>query len=284
MIQPDLNINAIVKQSVDEDLGLGDITTDGLLSHDVAGKGLVVSKSCGILAGLNVFKRVFNYVDEEIEVKTIIADGAKILKGDIIAEIEGKLHSILKGERTALNFLQHLSGIATETYNYVTEIDGYKTKILDTRKTTPGLRALEKYAVRIGGGNNHRYNLGDGILIKDNHIKAMRFQGLCLVDILRKARSNFPNGMKIQVEVESLEEVREALDGGADALLLDNMGLDSLQKAVNLVNGRLTLEASGGINIDNVRNVAATGVDFISIGAITHSKRSVDISLDLYES
>lgn len=281
MIQPDLNINSIVKQSVDEDLILGDITTEGLLSPDVYGIGLVISKSCGILAGIDALKEVFNYIDQDIEVKTIITDGAKLRQGDVIAEIRGKLHSILKGERTSLNFLQHLSGVATETYNYVTEVDGHKTKILDTRKTTPGLRSLEKYAVRVGGGNNHRYNLGDGILIKDNHIKAMRFQGLCLVDIVKKARSNFPKDMKIQVEVENLQEVYEALDGGADALLLDNMDIALLQKAVDIVNGRVILEASGGINIDNVRDVAATGVDFISVGSITHSKKSFDISLDV---
>jgi nicotinate-nucleotide pyrophosphorylase (carboxylating) len=200
---------------------------------------------------------------------------------DFVAEVEGPVASILKAERTALNLLQRLSGIATETSRFVREVSGYGAAILDTRKTTPGLRALEKYAVRMGGGRNHRRNLGDGILIKDNHIEAMRRTGVALADVVRRARAAAPHVLKVEVEVESLEQVGQALEAGAEVLLLDNMELKDMEAAVGMARGKAMTEASGGIDLQNVRAVAATGVDLISVGALTHSPRALDISLEL---
>ena len=216
-----------------------------------------------------------------METRTLIADGSEVSPGVVVAEVEGSIAGILKGERVALNFLQRLSGIATATSMYVKAAQGTKARIVDTRKTVPGIRQLEKYAVRMGGGHNHRYNLADGILIKDNHIAALRARGLGLVEIVSLARENSPHTLRVEIEVESIDEAREALEAGADVILLDNMSPEEMRQVVTLTEGRRLLEASGGINLETVRAVAETGVDLISVGALTHSVMAMDISLDL---
>ena len=199
----------------------------------------------------------------------------------MVAEIEGSLTSILKAERTAINIIQHMSGIATHTREYVNQVEGYKARILDTRKTTVGLRYLEKYAVRAGGGNNHRFNLGESILIKDNHITALRAKGLGIGDIVKKALTEAADGLKVEIEVESVSEFKEVFEAGAKNVLLDNMNLDDMLEVVTIARGRVVVEASGGITLANVRDVAKTGVDFISVGALTHSSDALDMSLEL---
>ena len=289
MIPITSEVEALIDRALAEDLSGGDPTTEVLIPADLQGRAVVIPKAEGVLAGVDVVMAVFRRVAPTLEVKALMADGATLAprdvvaraRGDIIAEIEGSISSMLKAERTALNFLQRLSGIATETARYVQAMAGYSAVILDTRKTTPGWRALEKYAVRMGGGRNHRRNLGDGVLIKDNHITAMRARGLDLRAVVEKAREGAPLMLKVEVEVEDLDQVKEALGAGAEVLLLDNMGLLDMGKAVEMASGRATTEASGGINLETVRAVAATGVDFISVGALTHSAQALDISLEL---
>jgi nicotinate-nucleotide pyrophosphorylase (carboxylating) len=271
----------IVDQALMEDLSSGDPTTDSLIPRDLRGEASVVAKAEGILAGVNVAAAVFRRLDEDSAFDALMVDGSVLRAGDEIARIEGVVSSMLMGERTALNFLRHLSGVATETSKYVKEVSGYRARILDTRKTTPGLRTLEKYAVRMGGGTNHRRNLGDGILIKDTHIEVMRRTGLDLAGVIEKARAGAPHTLKVEVEVEDLDQVERALDAGAEIILLDNMGPRRMAEAVEMACGRAVTEASGNINLQNVRKVAATGVDLISVGALTHSARALDISLDL---
>lgn len=234
-----------------------------------------------MLAGGEVARGVFLRVDSSLKVELLIKDGTEVHPGDIMATIAGSAYSILKAERVALNFLQRLSGIATQTAEYITRTQGLKAIITDTRKTTPGLRLLEKYAVRAGGGQNHRFHLGDGILIKDNHLAALRTLGLNLKDIVAKAKQNNPQGFKVEVEVNTVPEAREAIAGGADIILLDNMSTEEIRRVVSLVPNLVKTEASGGITLDNVRAVAETGVDLISIGALTHSIKAMDISLEL---
>ena len=278
-ITPD--IERLIDRSLDEDLGFGDLTTEAIVPDSLRVMGSIVAKTNGVLAGLDLARSVLRKVDSAIEFNPLIQDGEDLKSDGCIAEIEGTASSILKAERTVINYLQRLSGIATETARYAQAVKGYPTRILDTRKTTPGMRALEKYAVSIGGGYNHRRGLGDAILIKDNHIEVMRQTGMELGDIVAKARSVAPHYLKVEVEVENLEEVYEALDAGAEILLLDNMTLEEMAEAVKWVCGRAMIEASGGITLSNVQNVAATGVDFISVGALTHSSNALDISLDL---
>ena len=282
-------IEEAVDRALAEDLGSGDPTTDSLIPPGRTGRALIVAKGEGILAGGDVAVAVWKRLDPSIHVGSILPDGSKVRpsdpesgqEGDIIAEIVGDTAAILKGERTAINFLQHLSGVATETNRFVRAVEGLPAHIVDTRKTVPGLRALQKYAVRVGGGSNHRINLGDGVLIKDNHIEALRAEGAGLGEAVRRARVR--HTLRVEVEVETLEQVAEALEAGADILLLDNMTVEQMAEAVALVDGRALTEASGNIDIDNARAVAATGVDIISIGRITHSARALDISLDLVE-
>ena len=288
-------IEEIVDRALAEDLGKGDVTTEALISSDQRGTGFIVAKKEGILAGIEVAKQVFHRVDPELKVEILLEDGARVEPGSKIAKVSGSIASILKAERIALNFLQRLSGIASETNRYVARVEGLPVRIMDTRKTTPGWRLLEKYAVRVGGGENHRMNLGDGILIKDNHLMALRSQGLNIKEIIAKARQNAPLSLRgaerrsnlqtrqIQVEVEvgAVSEALEAVEAGADIVMLDNMNLEDMRKAVKSIHGRALIEASGGITLDNVRAVAETGVDFISIGALTHSSRALDISLEL---
>lgn len=271
----------IIDLALAEDLGDGDATTDALIPPDRKGRGALLVKSPGVIAGLKVAADVFRRVDPKIRLKVLIPDGSKVKPGDIAATVSGPYAGILKAERTALNFLQRLSGVATETAKYVEAVRGLPVKILDTRKTTPGMRALEKYAVRMGGGTNHRFNLGDAILIKDNHIAALKDQGLDLEEIIARARETNRRRLKIEIEVTNTTDAVIAAKSGADIIMLDNMSLTEMRRAVKAVKGRAFIEASGGMTLDRVRAVAETGVDFISIGAITHSARALDISLEL---
>ena len=283
MFQIAPEVEALIDRALIEDLSIGDPTTEALVPQDITGRGELKAKATGVLAGVDVALAVFRRVDPSLETHPLINDGSTVQRGDVIALIEGGVSSMLKAERTALNFLQRLSGIATATSSYVEAVSGHRARIVDTRKTTPGLRTLEKYAVRVGGGHSHRRNLGDGILIKDNHIQALRNQGLSLADIIKKAHNEASHTVKVEVEVEGLSQVKEALGAGAEILLLDNMGLQEMAEAVELARGRAVIEASGGISLDTVAAVAATGVDMISVGALTHSVKALDISLDLSE-
>jgi nicotinate-nucleotide pyrophosphorylase (carboxylating) len=271
-------VKRLIRQAIAEDLDQGDLTTEGLIPETLRSKALVTAKARGIIAGTEIAKQVFLKVDPKLEVDIIIKDGAEVKPGDVIARIEGKTVSILKAERVALNFLQRLSGIASETACYVQSVKGLPVLITDTRKTTPGLRTLEKYAVRVGGGKNHRMNLADGILIKDNHIAALRRRGLNIKEIVAKTRHKASPELKIEVEVKTPEEASQAAEAGADIVMLDNMNLKDMRQAVRLVKGRALIEASGGITLESVRDVAKTGVDLISIGALTHSPKALDIS------
>jgi len=274
-------IGKIIDSALAEDLGSGDITTELLIPSELRGRASIVVRGEGVLAGIGVAAEVFRRVDPLLQFRGLVSDGSKVRPGDVAAAIEGSAASILKAERTALNFLQHLSGIATETARYVEAVSGLGTKIYDTRKTIPGLRPLEKYAVRVGGGYNHRQSLGDGILIKDNHLAALHPQGIGLGEVVEKARRAAPHTLNIEVEVQNIDEARHALDAGAETIMVDNMNLEDMRYVVQLCQGRALIEASGGITLENVRAVAETGVDLISIGALTHSAKALDIGLEL---
>ena len=245
-----------------------------------ARRGLVAHES-GVLAGLPVAMAVFRRVDASLITVELVSDGNAIDDDGCAGTVTGSLASILMAERTALNFLQRMSGIATLTSKYVDAADGTNAQILDTRKTAPGLRALDKYAVAAGGGRNHRLNLGDGVLIKDNHIAALRADGEGTAKIIEIARENSPNDLKIEIEVESVEEARAAIEGGADIVMLDNMSLDEVAEAARIARGRCLTEVSGGVTLDRVAEIAATGVDLISVGALTHSVKALDFGLDI---
>ena len=274
-------VEQIIDIALAEDSVWNDVTTAALIPANQEGKAYLTSKGEGVLAGMGVATVMFHKVDTALRVEQLVAEGSRVHYGDRVATIEGNVASIIRAERVALNFLQRLSGIATETARYVAAALGTKAQITDTRKTTPGLRLLEKYAVRLGGGRNHRYNLADAILIKDNHLMALRSRGVGLGDAIKKARQQSAPALKIEVEVESVDAAQEALSAGADIIMLDNMNLAAMRQVVKLVQGQALLEASGGITLDNVRLIAETGVDLISIGALTHSTKALDISLDL---
>ena len=271
----------IIALALAEDLGKGDVTTNSLIPDEKIGVASILAKEEGILAGVEIAEELFRQVDPKLKIKVWLKDGAKIGSGDMIAVVEGRIASILKAERTVLNFLQRLSGIATEANRYVKAVEGLPVRIMDTRKTTPCLRVLEKYAVKVGGGKNHRMHLGDGILIKDNHLAALRNEGLGIKEIIARARQNAPGGVKVEMEVNTLQGALEAAEAGADVIMLDNMRLEDMRQAVKAVHGRVLVEASGGITLGTVRAVAETGVDFISVGALTHSVKALDISLKL---
>lgn len=273
-------IDDIINRALDEDFGSGDITTDILIGYGWEGKAYFLAKSAGILAGIEIAERVFFIVDPKIHVEVLIPDGKEIKPGDKIATVEGSFASILKAERTAINFLQHLSGIASETARYVEAVKGFPVTILDTRKTLPGLRMLEKYAVTMGGARNHRKNLGDGILIKDNHLAALMSRGFGLKEVIVKAKKGASPYSKVEIEVVTPEEAAIAAEAGAEIILLDNMSLEDVCRAVGLIKGRAQVEVSGGITLTNVRAVAECGVNCISVGAITHSVKALDISLE----
>lgn len=272
---------ALIDRALSEDLSIGDPTTDILIPDDMRGRADFVAKEAGALAGVDVALAVCKRVDGSLAVEAFMQDGAALKAGDVIARVSGRMASILKAERTALNFIRRLSGIATLTAAYVRAIDGYPARIVDTRKTTPGLRALEKYAVRMGGGHNHRQNLGDGILIKDNHIQALAGLGMVLGDVVRKANREKSHTINVEVEVEDMAQVEEALAAGATLILLDNMDAEEMAAAVAVARGKAVTEASGNITLETVRAAAAAGVDIISVGALTHSSGALDISLDL---
>lgn len=274
-------VDEIVERALKEDLSWGDITTEALVPSSLMGEGTFLAKTEGILAGLGMAELTFRKVDPSIEVIPAFFDGNRFGPGDKLATVRGSLAGILKAERTALNFMQRMSGISTETAKYVAAVGGSKTRILDTRKTLPGLRILDKYAVRLGGGQNHRYHLGDGILIKDNHIACLKKAGCSLSEGIRMVRARAPFHLKVEVEVTTLHEVREAIDAGADILLLDNMSPEEMSEAIRMIKGKCLTEASGGVNLNNVKAIAKTGVDFISVGAITHSIKALDISLEV---
>ena len=270
-------IHRLIQSALEEDISTGDITTTASLTGGEVGGAKAFAKSNIIMAGIDVFRQVFLFLDNSIQFSGLCEDGRLVKRGGILAEITGNLGSILSAERVALNFLQRMCGIATLTRQYVDEIKGTQAKILDTRKTVPGLRYLDKYAVRIGGGTNHRYGLYDGILIKDNHIAAAGG----ISKALARVRVRIPHTLKVEVEVKNLLEVEEALVSGADIIMLDNMTNEDMRKAVAVVNRKVPLEASGNITLANVRKVAETGVDFISVGALTHSAPASDISLKI---
>ena len=273
----DIVIDEIISNALKEDMGTGDITTNATISEDKVAKGRFIAKEDGIICGLWVCQRVFETLDKNAKFTALKKEGEAAKNGETIAEISGSAKNLLTAERTALNLLQKMSGIATKTAAAVAQIEGTKAKIADTRKTTPGLRALEKYAVLAGGGANHRFNLSDGILIKDNHIAAAG--GIAAA--VGRAKANAPHTLKIEVECETLEDVKEALAAGADIIMLDNMANAEMKAAVELVGGRAIVEASGNMGDKDLSEAAATGVDIISVGALTHSARSLDISLKI---
>lgn len=270
-----LNIKQIIKSALAEDIGTGDITTEATVSPQKKGRAQAIAKGDFVIAGLDVFEAVFHALDKDIRVKKRITDGSRANKGDIIAEVTGGLSGILQAERVALNLFQRMCGIATLTAKYMEAVCGTKAKILDTRKTVPGLRVLDKMAVRIGGGTNHRTGLYDGVLIKDNHIEAAGG----ITAAVAAQRKHLSHHLKVEVETKNIREVKEALKCGADIIMLDNMTVDAMKKAVDFVAGRALLEASGNVNLERVAEIAVTGVDLISVGELTHSVRAADISL-----
>jgi len=277
----ELQVREIIDRALAEDLGQGDVTTEALINGSRQGTGLITAKQEGVVAGMEVAMQVFRRVDPKLDVELLLEDGARVEPGSKIARVTGSIGSILKAERVALNFLQRISGIASETNRYVMRVEGLPVRIMDTRKTTPGLRSLEKYAVKAGGGMNHRMHLADGILIKDNHLAVLSAQGLGIEETIAMARRNAPAELTVEVEVGTVSAALEAVQAGADIIMLDNMGLDDMRQAVQVIAGRALVEASGGITLDAVRTVAETGVDRISIGALTHSPRALDISLEI---
>ena len=271
----------LIDAALTEDQTFNDPTTNSLIPPAIQGVGMLRAKARGVLAGIDVALAVFNRVDPSLNVQALLADGAALSPPADIARVEGSAGSILRAERIALNFLQRSSGIASDTNLYVEAIKGCSARIVDTRKTVPGHRYLDKHAVRMGGGYNHRMNLADGILIKDNHIEALRSQEMGLKEVIQLALSRASHTIKVEVEVETVEAAQEALDAGAHIIMLDNMSVDMMREAMDFIQDRAVVEASGGITLETVRQVAETGVHLISIGGLTHSVTALDISLDL---
>ena len=274
-------LDNIIKMALKEDIGRGDITSEILIPCDLHGKAYLLVKANGVIAGCGVVEKVFRIIDPALKIDIKIKDGTAVKYGDIPAYISGNVRSILKGERVALNFIQRLSGIATTTAQYVDKIKDLKIDIADTRKTTPVLRFLEKYAVRMGGGRNHRLDLSDAILIKDNHIAAPRILGMSYKEIVAKAKQEASPEIKVEAEATSIQEAVDAVEAGADIVMLDNMSVEEMTQAVEVIAGQAEVEASGNFRLNNIRAAAETGVDFISVGALTHSYNSLDISLEL---
>lgn len=268
-------LEPIIRKALAEDIGPGDLTTSSILSGEERGEGCALAKSDLVLAGIDVFITAFRLLDPTATLREALVDGTAVRPGQTVAVVSGSLSALLSAERTALNFLQRMSGIATMTRQFVDAVKGTGTRILDTRKTVPGLRVLDKYAVRAGGGTNHRFALYDGVLIKENHVAAAGGIG----SAVQRVRLRAPHTVRVEVEVRNLEELKEALDAGADMVMLDNMDLEAMREAVLRAGGRIPLEASGNVTLANVRTIAETGVDFISVGSLTHSVRAADISL-----
>ena len=270
-----LNVDNLIMQALREDITSEDITTNAVMRESKPGRADLICKQDGVIAGLDVFTRVFELLDDKVTVEKFFKDGDKVKNGDLLAVVTGDIRVLLSGERTALNYLQRMSGIATYTRNVADLLKGSKTKLLDTRKTTPNMRIFEKYAVKVGGGYNHRYNLSDGILIKDNHIGAAGG----VKEAIQMAKEYAPFVRKIEVEVENLEMLKEALEAGADIIMLDNMTPETMKKAVEMVDGRAETECSGNVTKENIKNIIDVGVDYVSSGALTHSAPILDVSL-----
>jgi len=277
LIKENILINKIVKQALLEDIGTGDITTEFIIPSNLTAKGIIKTSEEGVVAGLDIIYLVFKKLDPKICFQSKIKDGKNILPGEVLAKISGSARTILKGERVALNFLQRMSGIATITSKFCQQVKDFPVRIVDTRKTTPGLRILEKYAVRMGGGYNHRFGLYDAVLIKDNHI-AVAGGIKSVVNFVQKQISHT---VKIEVEVENLSQLQEALKVQVDIIMLDNMDLETMKEAVKMVKGKTLIEASGEITLEKVRKIAQIGVDLISVGALTHLVKSLDISMEI---
>ncbi len=270
-----INVDEYILNALREDITSEDVTTNAVMREAKQGKADLICKQDGVICGLTVFERVFKLLDESSRFETSLKDGDEVKKGQLMGTIYGDIRVLLSGERTALNYLQRMSGIATLTHEMVVELEGYKTKLLDTRKTTPNMRPFEKYAVKVGGGTNHRYNLSDGILIKDNHIGAAG----SIAKAVEMAKDYAPFVRKVEVEVESLEQLAEAIEAGADIIMLDNMDNDTMKKAVEMVAGKAQTECSGNVTKARLKEIAEIGVDFVSCGALTHSAPIMDISL-----
>jgi nicotinate-nucleotide pyrophosphorylase (carboxylating) len=277
----DCEVEALLDRVISEDLATGDPTTEILIPSDLQGTGMIFTEEPGVLCGGEIAISAFRRVEPALEVKLFLGEGTRMGARDIIARVDGPMAGIIRGERLVLNIIQHLSGISTEVARYVEAVADLSVRIVDTRKTIPGLRALEKYAVRIGGGHNHRCSLGDGVLVKDNHIAALRGTGLTFGQVVKLALDGAPRNLTVEVEVTNLVEAEEAIAAGAQFLLLDNMALEEVRGVVQVAQGRAVLEASGGVTLETIHAVAETGVDFISVGALTHSVKALDVSMDV---
>lgn len=277
MILNQFYVDNLIKTALLEDINYVDITTDYLIPEDQENEAKFLAKADGVLCGIEVALRVFTLIQPDFQYEVFIHDGEEVKKGDIIAKIKGKTRTILKGERTALNLLQHMSGISSMTNRIVKIVEGTNASIADTRKTLPGMRPLQKYAVTVGGGKNHRFNLSDAAMLKDNHVDA----GGGITNAVTKLRTKLGHMAKVELEVRTLDELREALSVDVDVIMLDNMDNDTMREAVKIADGKALLEASGGITEETIRGVAETGVDIISIGALTHSVKAFDISLKI---
>ena len=270
-----INVDDYIINTLKEDITSEDVSTNAVMPEDRQGRAQLICKQSGILCGLDVFVRTFQLLDENSSFESDFKDGDRIEKGDIIGVVHGEIKALLSGERTALNYLQRMSGIATMTREYVDELEGYNTVLLDTRKTTPNMRPFEKHAVRVGGGTNHRYNLSDGVLLKDNHIGAAG----SITNAIKMAKAYAPFVRKIEIETETLEQVEEAINAGADIIMLDNMDNETMRKAVEFIDGRAETECSGNVTKERLKEIAQIGVDFVSCGALTHSAPILDFSL-----
>jgi nicotinate-nucleotide pyrophosphorylase (carboxylating) len=277
LIKENILIDKIVEQALLEDIGTGDITSESIVPYDLKAKGIIKTSEEGVVAGLDIIYLVFKKLDPEICFQSKIKDGKNILPGEVLAKISGSARTILKGERVALNFLQRMSGIATITSKFCQQVKDFPVRIVDTRKTTPGLRILEKYAVRMGGGYNHRFGLYDAVLIKDNHIVVAGG----IKSAVNSVQKQISHTVKIEVEVENLSQLQEALKVQVDIIMLDNMDLETMKEAVKIVKGKTLIEASGEITLEKARKIAQIGVDLISVGALTHSVKSLDISMKI---
>lgn len=270
-----LNVDHLIKEALQEDISSEDVTTNAVMKEAVTGEVQLICKQDGVVAGLDVFRRVFEILDENVKIDFYCKDGDEVKKGELMGVVTGDIRALLSGERVALNYLQRMSGIATYTHSVAKLLEGTKTKLLDTRKTTPNMRIFEKYAVRVGGGYNHRYNLSDGVLLKDNHIGAAG----SVTKAVQMAKEYAPFVRKIEVEVENLDMVREAADAGADIIMLDNMTPEDMKEAIRIIAGRAETECSGNVTKENIDRLISLGVDYISSGALTHSAPVLDISL-----
>lgn len=270
-----INVDNYIWNTLREDITSEDVSTNAVMPEDKQGRAELICKQDGIICGLDIFRRTFELLDDTSRFEANFKDGDRVKKGDLLGVIYGDIKAILSGERTGLNYLQRMSGIATMTREYMDELEGYKTTLLDTRKTTPNMRPFEKYAVTVGGATNHRYNLSDGVLLKDNHIGAAG----SITKAVEMARAYAPFVRKIEVETETLEQVKEALEAGADIIMLDNMDNDTMKKAVEIINGKAQTECSGNVTKARLKEIAEIGVDFVSCGALTHSAPIMDVSL-----